>query len=126
MKIILALALFFASAFAQAQAAPWKLTAAPYPNAGFTPTSASFTINGGAAIACTVPAVTGGVQPTCSLASITAYGSYTLVMTATFASGCLNVPNQATCTSGGPVSSDPFQFVYSSGLASKPALSVGP
>ncbi len=126
MKIFLALVLLVASAFAQAQAAPWHLTAAVYPSTGFLPTSTAYTINGGSQIACATTAVTGGVKPDCSLAAITAFGTYTLVMIVTFPAGCLNTPNQGTCTNGGPVSSDPFQFVYSSGLASKPPLSVGP
>ncbi len=126
MKNLSALVLALAASTSWAQAAPWSLRAAPYPSTGFQPTSATFTVNGGAPIACTVPIVSGGVQPTCPLASITAFGTYTLVMTATFASGCLNSPNQATCTSGGPASSDPFVFNYSSGLASKPILSVAP
>ena len=122
-RLLLALAL---STSVLCHAAPWSLIAAPYPNTGFQPNAATFTINGGAPITCTVPSVTTGIKPTCSLASITTFGTYNLVMTVTFPAGCLNVPNQATCTNGGSVSSDPFVFSYSSGLAGKPDLSVTP
>jgi hypothetical protein len=127
MKILAALALACLSAFAQAQAAPWKLTAAAYPATAPQPSAATFNVNGGPQIACALLAVAnGGIQPSCTLASITSYGTFTLVMIATFAAGCVNVANAATCTTGGVVSSAPFAFTYSSGLASSPVLSVTP
>src|SRR5262245_47021647 len=57
------------------------LVANAYPSTATQPTSAEFTINGGAAKPCTLEAVTAGKQPKCDLASITAAGDYTLVMT---------------------------------------------
>jgi len=126
MKKILALSMLFLYVLANAQAAPYKLVSAPYPPTGFQPNAATFTINGGAPITCTAPTVAGGIQLTCPLSSITAFGTYTLVQTAIFPQACINTTGQAQCSNGGSVPSAPFTFTYSSGLANSQPLSVTP
>ncbi len=105
-----------------ALAAP-TLIADPYPAAAVQPDSASFTVNGGAPIACTLPTVTGGLQPTCDLASLATPGTYTLVMTVTKAAGCAG----ASCWPAGSASSSPFAYTrLAAGVTAPAALKVAP
>jgi hypothetical protein len=97
-------------------AAPF-LVSDPYPSTGAQPDSASFTVNGGTPISCTVETVTGGVQPKCDLSSIKTAGVYTLVMTVTAVGG---VSGGNTYTSPGSASSAPFAYTYKSGSVSIP------
>lgn len=107
------------------QAAPFLL-ADPYPASAPQPDSASFTVNGGAPVACQLVTVAGGVQPKCDLASITAPGTYTLVMTVSRAGGIVNGPNGATNTAAGSASSSPFAYRLLVGNVPTPVLSVAP
>jgi hypothetical protein len=118
-------ALLFTAFFVPAQAAPFLLADA-YPPTVTQPDSASFTVNGGAAIACTIETVTAGKRPKCDLASITTPGTYTLVLTATKAPSIVNAPNTATNDAGGSASSAPFAYVFKSGGVSLPSLTVTP
>jgi hypothetical protein len=67
-------------------------------------------INGAAAIACTLVSQAGGtsVKPTCDLASITTPGTYSLIMVATKAAGCVG----NTCYAGGVAPSAPFSYIW--------------
>ena len=124
MKLALVL-LAFALATFGVQAAPF-LYADPYPSTGVQPDAASFTVNGGAPIACQIAAVSGAVQPKCDLGTITTPGTYTLVMTVSKAAGIVNTPGGATNTSGGSASSIPFAYKLLAGSVPTPALSVSP
>lgn len=107
-----------------ATAAP-TLTADPYPTTVVQPDSASFTVNGGAPIACTLPVSAAGKTPTCDLASITVPGTYTLVMKVTKAAGCNAEGNE--CWPEGSASSAPFVYKWRASGASAPAgLRVAP
>lgn len=106
----IALLALLALAGIAARAAPQTLYADPYPSTAVQPDAASFTVNGGAAIACSLVSVTGGLQPQCPLAAITAPGAYTLVMTVTKAAGC-NAAGD-TCWGAGSASSAPFVFEW--------------
>ena len=118
---LLLLSLLTNSAFA----APF-LYADPYPSTVTQPDSARYTINGGSPINCVLETVTGGIRPKCDLASITAAGTYTLVMTVSKAATITNGTNTATNDPGGSASSDPFQYVLRAGSVSKPTLNVAP
>lgn len=109
----------------QAAAAP-TLTAAAYPATATQPDEASYTINGGAPVACTLAASGAGLVPTCDLAGITQPGTYTLVMTVSKKPGCTNAADQATCTSGGSASSAPFRYELRPGGVAGPVLRVVP
>lgn len=117
------IALAAALASCVAIAGPHTLTAAPYATA---PAAAVFTANGGAPIACTLPAVTGGWQPTCSLASLTVPGAYTLVMTVTYNTNCLNTLDAADCVGAGSASSKPFMYTWREAVVPIPVLQIVP
>lgn len=110
---------------AMVSAAPF-LYADPYPPSATQPDAARFTVNGAAPIQCVLEAVTGGVRPKCDLASITAPGTYTLVMTVSRAAGIVNTTGGATNDPGGSAPSDPFTYVLRAGSVAKPVLSVAP
>jgi len=102
---------------ASAHAAPY-LYAEPYPLTNETavqPSEAHMTINGGPAIACELIAVgsEGAKQPKCDLASITAPGQYTLLMT-------VNAPSYAAATS------TPFGYSLAVQCMSAPVLKTTP
>lgn len=105
-----------------ALAAP-TLTANPYPPEAIQPAAVSFTVNGGAPKVCTLVPVAGGLQPTCDLASITAPGTYTLVMTATSNAGCVSAPSAATCNGAGSASSAPFAYTWLGNAIAPPVIS---
>jgi hypothetical protein len=107
-------------------AAAVDLYAQVYPPTGVQPSSAGLTINGGAVQACQMLTVTGGVQPKCSLSSITTPGTYTLVMTVSTAASIVNGDNTATNTIGGSASSAPFAYLLRVGTAGAPQLVVMP
>jgi hypothetical protein len=110
-------ALIIAAIFAgSAEAA--TLYADPYPSTVTQPDAATFTVNGGAPIACALVTVAGGLQPQCPLASITAPGTYTLVMSVSKAAGC-NAAGD-TCWAAGSASSAPFAYVWQNAGASAP------
>lgn len=121
-KFILAVALMLAAT--AAHAIPQKLYADPYPSTGVVPDAASFTVDGGSALACSLVAVTGGLQPQCPLTSINAPGTYILVMTVTKAGSVTNGTNTGTVTTTGSASSANFTFVLKIGNATPPTLSV--
>lgn len=108
-----------------ANAAPF-LMANPYPSTVTQPDGASYTINGGTPVACTIETVAGGVQPKCDLAGITAAGTYTLVMTVTRSANIVNGTNTGTVTQAGSASSVPFSYVLRSGAVTGPTLTVAP
>jgi hypothetical protein len=114
----LVLGLLSATAFA----AP-TLTSDPY---AVAPAAATFTVNGGSPKACTLPAVTGGVQPTCDLASIATPGTYTIVLTVTTNAGCVNTLNAADCSGAGSASSAPFTYKWNGSVVPGPVLRVSP
>lgn len=117
------LALAIALATSAIPLAAQTLTADPYPATVTQPDTAAFTINGGTPIPCTLANVTGGLQPTCDLASIATPGTYTLVMIVTKAAGCAG--NE--CWPEGSASSAPFAYVRRSAGVSAPAtLKVAP
>jgi hypothetical protein len=99
------------------------LTSAPY---AISPAAVTFTVNGGSPIACTLPAVSGGVQPTCDLASIATPGTYTLILTVTTNVDCVNTLNAATCSGAGSASSAPFAYTWNGSGVPTPVLSVAP
>lgn len=111
-----------ALASSAALAAP-TLTANPYAKA---PAAITLTVDGGAPIACTLVQIAGGWQPTCDLASITAPGTYTLVMTATSNAECINTLNAADCSGAGSASSAPFAYTWRGSSVPAPVLSVAP
>ena len=117
-RFILALSLALAGAV---HAAP-TLTADAYPATGVQPDAASFTINGGAPIACTVSTVSAGVQPACNLASVGTPGAYVLVMTVTKAAGC----SGSTCWAAGSASSAPFNYNWLGGSVPTPVVRLVP
>jgi hypothetical protein len=81
--------------------------------------SIAFTVNGGTPIPCSLVPVTtpiAGVKPSCDLVSITTPGTYTLVMIATKAAGCVG----NTCYAGGVASSAPFQYTWNGSDVVKP------
>lgn len=119
MKHLLTLPLLLACT--AALSAP-TLTANPYPPEAIQPAAVSFTVNGGAPKVCTLTQVTGGLQPTCDLASITAPGTYTLVMIATSNAGCVNAPSAATCQGTGSASSAPFAYTWLGNAIAPPAI----
>jgi hypothetical protein len=94
------------------------LYADPYPPTVTQPDAASFTVNGGASIACPLVTVAAGLQLQCPLASITAPGIYTLVVTVTKTAGC-NAAGD-TCWGAGSASSAPFVFAWQGGGVSAP------
>lgn len=106
-----------------ALAGPHTLTANPYAT---VPAAVVFTVNGGPPIACALPAVTGGWQPTCSLTSITLPGTYTLVMTVTTNTNCINTLDAADCTGAGSASSAPFTYTWRDAVVPTPVLQVVP
>lgn len=113
MKKLLIIAALLAS---NAMAAPF-LVSDPYPATGPQPDKASFTVNGGTPINCTIETVSGGIQPKCDLTSIGTAGVYTLVMTVTATGG---VAGGNTYTAPGSASSAPFAYTYKSGSVSIP------
>lgn len=120
MKALITLALLLLSA--AAHAAP-TLRSDPYP---IGPAAATFTVNGGPPQACTLPTVPGGVQPTCDLASITAPGTYTIVLTVTQNLKCVNTLNAADCSGEGSASSAPFAYTWRGSVVPGPVLHVEP
>lgn len=110
---------------ASAMSAP-LLVSDPYPSTGVQPDSATFTINGGPAQPCAIVAVAGGLQPQCDLASITAPGVYTLVMTVSRAPSLTNIGGGAVKDSGGSASSAPFRYELVVGGVGTPVLRVLP
>jgi len=127
----LVLMMFFGLAAALgAQAAPF-LIADPFGPDSATvmqPDAASISINGGPPIACTLAAVAapaGGKRPVCDLASITASGTYPIVLTVSRAPSCANTgPNAGQCTAGGSASSAPFGYTARSGSVAAPTNPV--
>lgn len=113
--------LLFALAM-NAYAAP-TLTSDPY---AVAPAAATFTVNGGSPKACTLPAVTGGVQPTCDLVSIATPGTYTIVLTVTTNTNCVNTLNAADCSGAGSASSAPFAYTWRGSVVPGPVLRVSP
>lgn len=108
---------------------PLTVLAAPflqgdaYPANGPQPDAVSFTVNGGAAVACQLVAVANGIQPKCDLASISTPGTYTLVMTVS-AKGGVSGGNQYTLP--GSASSSPFSYVLRAGIATPPVVQLVP
>lgn len=102
-------------------ATPTKVVADPV--AAGSIDAVSCTINGGAAIAGTLPTVTGGVEPTCPLTSITGPGKYTIVMTVVKNETLTNVPGTSGAYNpGGSASSSPFVYDWLTGaILSNPA-----
>jgi hypothetical protein len=94
-----------------------------YPSTALAPTSASMT-GGPSAVTCTVPAVTGGTRVQCSLASITATGSYSLVVASSVPYGCAAVTGGATCNGAGSASSSPFPYSLAGSLATPTGIRV--
>lgn len=123
MKYLLTLLLALASSIASA--APF-LYADPYPPTSVQPDSASFTVNGGTPVPCTIETVTGGVRPKCDLASITVAGSYTLVLTVAKAAAIVNGTGGATNTAGSSASSAPFVYRLVTAPVAGPTLTVSP
>jgi hypothetical protein len=113
------LALFLAAGVANA--AP-TLTADPYPSTGVQPDAATVSVNGTQTIQCTLKTVTGGLQPSCDLVSITAPGTYTLVMTVTKNAGCVG----NTCSGGGSASSAPFTYIWQGVNVTRPVVRLEP
>ena len=103
-------------------AAPF-LEATPYPASGPQPDAASFTVNGGAPVACQLVASAAGITPRCDLASITTPGTYTLVMTVTAKGG---VSGGNTFTQAGSASSTPFSYSLRAGVATPPVVQLVP
>lgn len=115
--------LILLAAVVTAAAAAPTLTANPY---AVAPAAATLSVDGGPPIACTLPSVSGGVQPTCDLASITAPGTYTLVLTVTKNAECVNTLNAAECSGAGSASSAPFAYTWKGSVVPTPVLSVAP
>ena len=107
-----------------AMAAPF-LYADPYPTTN-APSRVTYTINGGAAIACALETVATGLRPKCDLAQITAAGTYTLVMTAVRDAAITNTPNAADNVAAGSASSAPFAYRLTTAPVTVPVLRVGP
>ena len=105
-----------------ALAAPF-LQGDPYPANGPQPDAVSFTVNGGAPVACQLVAVPTGIQPKCDLASITTPGTYTLVMTASAKGG---VSGGNIYTLPGSASSSPFSYTLRAGVATPPVVQLVP
>ena len=121
-KLLLAVLLISSSA---TQAAP-TLVVAGYPTTGPVPDSATFTINGGTPIACTIATVSNAVQAQCDLASITTAGTYTLIATPCAKGGIQNTPTGAINVQAGCAPSNPFSYQLIKGLATTPTLTVAP
>lgn len=102
-------------------AAP-TLTADPYPATGVQPDAATLSVNGTQTINCTLKTVTGGIQPSCDLVSITTPGTYTLIMTVTKAAGCVG----NTCSGGGSASSAPFTYIWQGVNVTRPVVRLEP
>lgn len=102
------------------------LTADAYPASGTQPDGASVTVNGGAPIACVIETVAGGVRPKCDLVSITAPGTYTLVLTVTRSAACTPSAGGSTCTGAGSASSAPFSYVWRAGTVTAPVARAEP
>lgn len=107
-----------------AVAAP-TLTSDPYASGAGQPTTATLTVTGMAIapITCTLKVNTdNSVQPICDLGSITAPGTYPLVLMVSNLATIYNSPDGtgATYTVGGSAST-PFSYVVKQGLASNPA-----
>lgn len=117
MKSILLLAL---SIIGTAALAAPTLTSDPYPAGSTQPASASLSINGGVASPCQLNKTDKGVQPACDLASITAPGTYQLVLTVSNQASIVNTDGSGTYTTGGEASA-PFTYVLKAGLAGAPA-----
>ncbi len=105
-----------------ALAAPF-LESAPYAANGPQPDAASFTVNGGAPVACQLVARTEGIVPRCDLASIANPGAYTLVLTVTAKGG---VSGGNTYTQAGSASSAPFSYTLRAGVATPPVVRLVP
>lgn len=125
MKPILTLVLALSCSLSHA--AP-TLTADPAPLTAVQPDSASVTVNGGSPVACTVTPATAtvGAKAQCDLASITAAGTYTLVLTWCNKGGIVNTPGGATNTTAGCASSAPFSYKLQTAVVPGPTLSVSP
>jgi hypothetical protein len=125
-ELLLALALVLALAL---PALAQQLVADPYPAAG-APDACAVAVSAGPVsvpnIACTLPAVSGGVRPTCPLASLTTFGTYTLVLTCTRAGGVANGTDSGTFTTPGSASSRPFAYSYAVAPVAQPAVRLAP
>jgi hypothetical protein len=119
LKVLLALAMF---ALGQMAWPAPTLYADPYPATGVQPAAAVFSINGGTPIACTLVAVSGGLQPQCDLVSIVTPGTYTLVMTVSTVAGCTG----NACTGPGSASSAPFSYQWLGSVVPGPVLHIKP
>jgi hypothetical protein len=108
-----------------AYAAPF-LYAEAYPSTATQPDAASFTVNGGAPIACQLEALSAGLRPKCDLASITAAGTYTLVLTVSRQPAIVNTSGGATNTQGSTASSAPFVYRLVTAPVAGPMPSVAP
>jgi hypothetical protein len=110
-------------------AAAQQLTADPYPAAG-APDACRLAVSDGPVsvpeIACTLPAVSGGVRPTCPLVSLTTFGKYTLVLTCTRAGGVANGTDSGSYTTPGSASSRPFAYSYAVAPVAAPVVRLAP
>ena len=104
-----------------AHAAP-TLTADPYPATGVQPSAVVSSVNGATPVACTLRTVSGGLQPTCDLASITVPGTYTLVVTVSTVAGCTG----NACRGAGSASSAPFGYQWLGSVVPTPVLQISP
>lgn len=88
---------------------------------------ASLIVNGGPVIECAVPAVDGGVQPKCDLASLTFPGNYSLVGTVTIVPSCTNTPSGAECVAGGQATAPtPFSLALRGARVATPVVRIAP
>lgn len=125
-SLLSGIAAYMLLAYGLSHAAP-TLTADPYPDTGVVPDTATLTVNGGVPISCTLPTVAGGKQPTCDLASVTAPGVYTLVLTVTKnPSTVMTGPNAGTTDPGGSASSAPFVWTRRAAGVGTPVVRIQP
>lgn len=107
-------------------AAP-TLVAAPYAVGPDQPETASLSVDGGAPIACTLKLAAGGtLQPMCDLASITAPGTYKLVLSVSNKSTLINETGGGTYVAGGTTEAAPFMYVFRRGVAAPPVPKLAP
>ena len=105
-----------------ASAAP-TLVAAPYLIGPDQPEKASFTVDGGVPIPCTLKLLAGGaLQPLCDLASITVPGVYKLVMIVSNRTILTDDGTGGTYVVGGTAESAPFQYTFRRGVAVPPVV----
>lgn len=121
-RLILASAL---AAFACAAGAAPFLVSQAYP-ASENIASGSITVNGGAATACSLETVSGGVRNKCDLAGITTAGTYTLVQSVCRAATLTNGTNTATFAPGGCADGVPFSYKFNGASVTPPAGQLVP